>query len=192
MASRFDQAGVFVVEDPESLFRENVGALRTLAHTAKRRLAFAKSEGPGPPGDRAPWCCSPLTNTGVVAVRRSAMAAKVLSLWLRYGRQHPHLWQSGQKDGVLNEQQALDELVVASVRGQHTRTIAVGVVVLPQRWGGFGLNTFARMRFNGRAYDYQDGDARAGGGDLLVHCSGLNAADRRRCLGAAAAQQPPG
>jgi hypothetical protein len=117
-----------------------------------------------------------LVNTGVILVRNSADAVRVLEKLLDHGRQHRESAYKPQDTNTLHEQDAFNFLLSGPRRHVWRRHIAV----IPQRSGSLNLNTFARNNYDGHFQDPQEVEWIMG--DFTAHCTGLRKQLREWCI----------
>lgn len=82
---------------------------------------------------------------GIILVRRSLGAIRVLRKLFDYGRQFPKAAYAAQASNTLHEQDAFNWLLGGEHRGWWRKQI----VVIPQRGQTCNLNTFARNIYDG-------------------------------------------
>jgi hypothetical protein len=115
-------------------------------------------------------------NTGVIVVRSSPEAERVLEKLLAYGREHRNAAYLPQDTNTLHEQDAFNSLLSGPRQHVWRRHIAV----IPQRSGGLNLNTFARNIYDAHFEDPVHAEWQAG--DFTSHCTGLRKQLREWCI----------
>jgi hypothetical protein len=117
-----------------------------------------------------------LVNTGVILVRSSPEAERVLEKLFEFGREHRNAAYLPQDTNTLHEQDAFDSMLGGLRRHVWRRHIAV----ISQRSGSLNLNTFARNLYEpGRYQDPISSEWRSG--DFTAHCTGLGQQLREWC-----------
>lgn len=115
-------------------------------------------------------------NTGVMLVRSSPEAVRVLEKLLEYGREHRNAAYLPQHTNTLHEQDAFNSLISGPRRHVWRRHVAV----IPQRSGSLNLNTFARNLYDGHFEDPVQTEWAPG--DFTAHCTGLRKQLREWCI----------
>lgn len=115
-------------------------------------------------------------NTGIIIVRNTAQAMRVLEELFQFGRSHRNAAYLPQATDTLHEQDAFNSLLSGARKHVWLRLVAV----IPQRSGRLNLNTFARSSYDTH---YQDAsDVEWSTGDFTAHCTGLRKQFRERCI----------
>jgi len=117
-----------------------------------------------------------LVNTGIILVRKSPEAERVLEKLLAHGREHRNAAYLPQDTNTLHEQDAFNFLLSGPRRHVWRRHIAV----IPQRYGALNMNTFSRNLYDAHFQDPLRAEWRAG--DFTAHCTGLRKQLRDWCI----------
>lgn len=115
-------------------------------------------------------------NTGVILVRASPEAERVLEKLQEYGREHRNAAYLPQDTNTLHEQDAFNSLLGGPRKHVWRRHVAV----IPQRSRDLNLNTFARNLYDTHFQDPIRAEWRAG--DFVAHCTGLRKQLREWCI----------
>jgi hypothetical protein len=115
-------------------------------------------------------------NTGVIIVRSSPEAERVLERLLDHGREHRNAAYLPQETNTLHEQDAFNSLLSGPRKHVWRRHVAV----IPQRFGALNLNTFARNIYDAHFKDPLHAEWTSG--DFTAHCTGLRQQLREWCI----------